>query len=357
MIKFTKNIYSRSATEGIPVSDLVRKAHEEEILKNYADDKRSVVEIAMQEAGFNKFSNMYDIWNYSQSSDNDNIIYPAYIKETLETVRDENSQDIIYPSLIAEETTIPSDTYKGVYIDWGTEKNKNALVWQGVEEGAEIPFVKAKTGETSLRTYKNAIGVRQTYETMRRITVPIVQNHLNRLARRFGTQNLNEILYTFENGDGNDNAIPTALKFQTASAGILDKNDLIDFSLNFNDISEGLNADIYVCTKGMYKALLGMFFKTDDISGFVPGAVFTFPQNILNGAKVFYSRELSKGTGSKERLLGINKSNGVRKVTEAGSLISDEDKNTSNQTIEYVMSENSAFQKLDKYSVAELIIK
>ncbi len=356
--KFTQEVYDLSATKGMKLDDAVASVHKKEVdeIRASGDDRR-LVEIAMENAGFDSYSNMYDIFNYSQSTMNNDILFPAYIDTVLQEIRTANPQDIIYPSLIAGETTIPSDSYKGTYMDFGTDGNKKAMMWQGVAEGADIPFVQVKTGEKSLKVYKNAIGVKQTYEAMRRITIDIAQEHLNRLARRFGSQNLDEVIYTMINGDGNDNAIPSDLKFTTTTAGTWTANDLITASINFNDVSEGLNADTYLCTKGAFSALLQLLTDNDKFNGFAPGAAFTFPQEILNGARVFYVRNLPLATGSKDRILMLNKANGIRKMVEGGSLISESKTESTNQTVYYTMSENAVFQKLDKYSVAELVSK
>ena len=356
-IKYTRELFAEAKAKGIQVEDLIRKENAQYIEDTYKNKGLALVEMAMNEAGFDKYSNMYDIFNYSQSTENNNILFPAYIDTTLQIIRENNSQDIIYPALLAGETTIPSDGWKGIYLDLGDEENLEAMDWQGVEEGAEIPFTNLKTGQKSLRVYKNAIGVRQTYETMRRLTVPLVEDHLSRLARHFGRQNLSAILYTMENGDGNNNAIPDTMKFTTATANKLSKTDLIVNSRKFSDASFGLTADIYLCTGGAFDAMQEIYINSNETQGYAPNKMFTFPQNILNGATVYYVQQLKKGAGDKERMLMLNKANGIRKMVEAGSIISEEDQKITNQTYEYVMSENAIYQKIDARSVAELIFK
>ena len=354
-LKYTSEIMAKSKSEGIKIDDLMRDTYDKHLTDNYGDSKRKLIELAMHEAGFDNNSNMYDIYNYSQSNDNNNALYPVFVDTTLQMIRENNTQDIIYPSILAGEQTIPSDGWKGIYLDLGDEKNKKAMKLQGIEEYGEFPKAKLKSGEQSLKMHKFGISVTQSYETMRRLRVPLVADHLSLLARRFGNQNLTALIKTLIDGDGNGNAIPSNMKFNVAAAGTLTTLDLVNASVEFSDVSD-LTANTYLCTKGAYKKLLSLYMSINNFSGFAPGVTFTFPQNILNGASVYYIKDLALATGDKDRIIMANKENGVKKFYEAGSIISENKQNMDNQSYDYFLSEVCAFQKLNKYSAAELLI-
>lgn len=356
-IRYTADIMEKSHLQGIPLNTLMRMEYGDTLASEYKDDKRSVVEIALQEAGFNEASNLKEIFNYSQSTNNDNMLFPAFIKETLDVMRFDNAQEWIYPNILGGEETVSSAYMKGQYVDLGDARNQKALDWAIVEEGATIPLVEILTGRTQLQLRKIAIGVKETYESARRTTVPLAQTHLGFLSRHLGNQYTNAIVDVMINGDGNNNAIPNEMKVQTATAGTLTRKDLIGFSLDFYDISKGLIPDTYLCTRGMYEAILEIVFPNYDVAGIIPGAEFAFPQGILNGARVLYVPHINKTAAGKDRMIAINKAACVHKLTEAGSIISNTKDEPSNQTFFFYISENNAFYKKDKWSAAELSIK
>lgn len=155
------------------------------------------------------------------------------------------------------------------------------------------------------------------------------------------------------NGDGNTN--PAAVYKRSVlnpsgTAGVLDVTTLVKFLIkqapfNFNTLL--VDEDVYtqICTILMDKNL------TNAIN---PQVTFEFPQGLLSTLKVIYSEDVPMTAGNKHQIVGLAKDYAIEKTLEAGSVINEVEKASSNQTQMAYMTENAGFNKIDSRASAIL---
>ena len=155
------------------------------------------------------------------------------------------------------------------------------------------------------------------------------------------------------NGDGNTNSATVykrSVLNPSGTAGVLDVTTLVKFLIkqapfNFNTLL--VDEDVYtqICTILMDKNL------TNAIN---PQVTFEFPQGLLSTLKVIYSEDVPLTSGSKHQIVGLAKDYAIEKTLEAGSVINEVEKASSNQTQMAYMTENAGFNKIDSRASAIL---
>ena len=78
-------------------------------------------------------------------------------------------------------------------------------------------------------------------------------------------------------------------------------------------------------------------------------------QGLLNNLKVVYSEDLEL-SGGKHQIIGLAKNYAIEKTIEAGSVINEVEKASSNQTQMAYMTENAGFNKIDSRASAILLL-
>ena len=155
------------------------------------------------------------------------------------------------------------------------------------------------------------------------------------------------------NGDGNTNPATVykrSVLNPSGTAGVLDVTTLVKFLIKqapFNYNTLLVDEDVYtqICTILMDKNL------TNAIN---PQVTFEFPQGLLSTLKVIYSEDVPLTSGNKHQIVGLAKDYAIERTLEAGSVINEVEKASSNQTQMAYMTENAGFNKIDSRASAIL---
>lgn len=288
------------------------------------------------------------------TTDENRNLFPEFIIRQLRQI---SGMPSIINDIVASTRVITGDSAKQVVLDLsGTaagEKNKQALKKRRIAEGANIPVATLKLGETSIKIYKYGVGVKATYEVLRRTTIDMFRKQMELVSLQASYDEVGAVIDVVLNGDGNTNPATVykrSVLNPSGTAGVLDVTTLVKFLIkqapfNFNTLL--VDEDVYtqICTILMDKNL------TNAIN---PQVTFEFPQGLLSTLKVIYSEDVPLTSGSKHQIVGLAKDYAIEKTLEAGSVINEVEKASSNQTQMAYMTENAGFNKIDSRASAIL---
>lgn len=288
------------------------------------------------------------------TTDENRALFPEFIIRQLRQI---SGMPSIINDIVASTRVITGDSAKQVVLDLSDtpagEKNKKALKKRRIAEGADIPVATLKLGETSIKIYKYGVGVKATYEVLRRTTIDMFRKQMELVSLQASYDEVGAVIDVVLNGDGNTN--PAAVYKRSVlnpsgTAGVLDVTTLVKFLIkqapfNFNTLL--VDEDVYtqICTILMDKNL------TNAIN---PQVTFEFPQGLLSTLKVIYSEDVPMTAGNKHQIVGLAKDYAIEKTLEAGSVINEVEKASSNQTQMAYMTENAGFNKIDSRASAIL---
>ena len=288
------------------------------------------------------------------TTDENRALFPEFIIRQLRQI---SGMPSIINDIVASTRVITGDSAKQVVLDLsdtaqGT-KNKQALKKRRIAEGADIPVATLRLGETSIKIYKYGVGVKATYEVLRRTTIDMFRKQMELVSLQASYDEVGAVIDVVLNGDGNTNPATVykrSVLNPSGSVGVLDVTTLVKFLIkqapfNFNTLL--VDEDVYtqICTILMDKNL------TNAIN---PQVTFEFPQGLLSTLKVIYSEDVPLTSGSKHQIVGLAKDYAIEKTLEAGSVINEVEKASSNQTQMAYMTENAGFNKIDSRASAIL---
>jgi len=353
-------------------SDLYREAHSKEMtLSMFLEsqdptpegEKLDAFERLMKEAGIvtkdlpekNLFSSKVEAF---YRTDGTKALFPEYVARTLVHAMTEYP---VFKYLVAARTPIDSNVYKAAYLDLDDAENKKATQMRRVTEAADLPVAKLRLGETAITLYKYGRAIQPSYEVIRRMSINILNKHIEAIGIQAADNKVAEILSIIKDGDGNNNAATSykAKDLDSAFSTALTRTAWIKFLLKFypracNTVVSNEDGLIQIL-EVLYPASSATAQMDELIANGLNVAV-RLPQNLVTNVTLLYSPHIEK-IGSKVPIYGLNRESAIEEIVEVGSTISEVDKFIKNQTELLTVSENSGFRKILKRSSAIMTIE
>lgn len=332
-------------SSGESIEQILAKDYESEIADRVAKDDRlkgfDAFNLAMMDAGISKSSVVKDFY----ATNDNHWLFPVFIDRTLK----ENvlKNDVLKYIVSGSAVSVPGTVVESAYLEL---ENFDPVKKKRVSEGADLPKAVLKIGDSSIRLYKYGRAIEATYESMRNQSVDLFARHLAYIANDVANQEFEKGLDVLINGDGNNNAAEVNTTAGTAIAA----NDIINLALDIWDKTHSPLTTI-IASRSLFIALNGMVVNTSESSGYLPAAMFNFPQGITKDVTVVYGNVPK--SGSAEQLIGLNNDFALTKYIEQGSAITEYDRNILNQTNLGTISETSGFAKNYKYASRLLKVK
>lgn len=290
------------------------------------------------------------------TTDENRMLFPEFIIRQLRQI---SGMPSIINDLVASTRVINGDSAKQIVLDLSNtpagQKNKQALKKRRIAEGANIPVAELKLGETSIKIYKYGIGVKATYEVLRRTTVDMFRKQMELVSVQASYDEVGAVIDVVLNGDGNTN--PAVVYKATdlnedATEGKLDEITLVKFLVK----QAPFNFDTLIVDEDVYTQICTILMDKNLTNAINPKVSFEFPQGLLSNLKVIYSEDLRQTTDKKHQIIGLAKNYAIEKTVEAGSTINEVAKTVENQTQIAVLTENAGFNKIDSRASAILVL-
>lgn len=290
------------------------------------------------------------------TTDENRMLFPEFIIRQLRQI---SGMPSIINDLVASTRVINGDSAKQIVLDLSNtpagQKNKQALKKRRIAEGANIPVAELKLGETSIKIYKYGIGVKATYEVLRRTTVDMFRKQMELVSVQASYDEVGAVIDVVLNGDGNTN--PAVVYKATdlnedATEGKLDEITLVKFLVK----QAPFNFDTLIVDEDVYTQICTILMDKNLTNAINPKVSFEFPQGLLSNLKVIYSEDLGQTTNKKHQIIGLAKNYAIEKTVEAGSTINEVAKTVENQTQIAVLTENAGFNKIDSRASAILVL-
>lgn len=292
------------------------------------------------------------------TNENKNL-FPEFVIRQLRQIS--NRDDSLVTKLVASTRIIQGDAARQVVLDLSDtpagQKNQKALKYRRIGEGADIPVATLKLGEIAIKIYKYGIGVRATYEVLRRTTIDMFRKQMELVSKQAEMDEVGTIIETIIEGDGNTDAavVYNASELNPeAVEGKIDATTLLKFLTADKD--SGIVFDTVITDDEAYVDFLTTLMDKNLTNAINPKVQFEFPQTFINNLTVIYSKDLTKTNDNKHRVIGLAKNYAIERVLEAGSIINEVEKASSNQTQSAYMTENAGFNKLDPRASAILVL-
>ena len=281
-------------------------------------------------------------------------LFPEFMIRQLRQI---SGMPSIINELVASTRVITGDAAKQIVLDLSNtpagKKNKQALKKRRIAEGADIPVATLKLGEMSIRIYKYGIGVKATYEVLRRTTIDMFRKQMELVTLQAGYDEVGTVVEVITEGDGNTNpaVVYKASELnENAAEGVLDEITLVKFLVK----QAPFNFDTLIVDEEIYTQICTILLDKNLTNAINPKVSFEFPQGLLNNLRVIYSEDLGLSKNGKHQILGLAKNYAIEKTIEAGSIINEVSKVVENQTQLAVMTENAGFNKIDSRASAIL---
>lgn len=293
------------------------------------------------------------MYTFFTTNENRNLFSEFMIR----TLRQIGGMPSILNDLIASTRVINGDSAKQVVLDLSDTpagaKNKQALSKRRIAEGADIPMATLKLGEVAIKIYKYGIGVKATYEVLRRTTIDMFKKQLELISMQSQYDQVGTVIETIINGDGNSNPATVykrSVLNAAGQAGKLDETTLIKFLVE----QAPLNFDSLIVDEDTYVQIATILMDKNYTNAINPSVGFEFPQGLLNKLRVVYSEDVELAASGNHQIIGLAKDYAIEKVIEANSTIQEVSKVSTNQTQVAVVTENAGFSKLDARASAVL---
>ena len=290
------------------------------------------------------------------TTEENRVLFPEFMIRQLRQI---SGMPSILNDLVASTRVINGDSARQIMLDLSDtpagKKNKKALKERRIAEGAEIPTATLKLGEMAIKIYKYGIGVKATYEVLRRTTIDMFRKQMELVSVQAQYDEVGAVVEVIINGDGNTN--PAKVYNATdlnpeAVEGKIDEVALVRFLIKQAPFAY----DTIIVDEEVYTQITTMLMDKNLTNAANPQVSFTFPQGLLSGVKVIYSEDLTKTAAGKHQILGLAKNYAIEKTIEAGSVIKEIAKVSSNQTQTAYMTENAGFNKIDPRASAILVL-
>ena len=288
------------------------------------------------------------------TTDENKMLFPEFMVRQLRQI---SGMPSIINEIVASTRVITGDAAKQVVLDLSNTpagaKNKQALKKRRIAEGANIPVATLKLGEIAIKIYKYGIGVKATYEVLRRTTIDMFRKQMELVSLQAGYDEVGAVVEVIVEGDGNTNPAQvykaTELNPQ-AKEGKIDEITLVKFLVK----QAPFNYDTILVDEEIYTQICTILLDKNLTNAINPRVNFEFPQGLLSNLRVIYSEDLGLSKDGKHQIIGLAKKYAIEKTVEAGSIINEVSKTIENQTQLAVMTENAGFNKIDARASAIL---
>lgn len=359
----TDAIVEKALMNGISLSEQLNKEYAE-IVEHY-NGELDAFDIALLSADIyvtsipEKGIQSSTMDKFFTTNENRNL-FPEFVIRQLRQISNRN--DGLLSKLVASTRVIQGDAAKQVVLDLSDttagKANQLALKERRIAEGADIPVATLKLGEIAIKIYKYGIGVKATYEVLRRTTIDMFRKQMELVSKQAEMDQVGTVIETIIEGDGNTNPATvynaSELSPETAKEGKVDATTLLKFLTA--DKKSGIVFDTVVTDDEIYVDFLTILMDKNLTNAINPQLRFEFPQTFINNLTVLYSPDLTKTSGNKHRVIGLAKEYAIEKTIESGSIINEVEKVMSNQTQVAYMTENAGFNKIDARASAILVL-
>ena len=288
------------------------------------------------------------------TTDENKMLFPEFMVRQLRQI---SGMPSIINEIVASTRVITGDAAKQVVLDLSNTpagaKNKQALKKRRIAEGANIPVATLKLGEIAIKIYKYGIGVKATYEVLRRTTIDMFRKQMELVSLQAGYDEVGAVVEVIVEGDGNTNAAQVYKASELnpdAKEGKIDEITLVKFLVK----QAPFNYDTILVDEEIYTQICTILLDKNLTNAINPRVNFEFPQGLLSNLRVIYSEDLGLTGDGKHQIIGLAKKYAIEKTVEAGSIINEVSKTIENQTQLAVMTENAGFNKIDARASAIL---
>lgn len=311
----------------------------------------SDLKVGLQSSTMDKF--------FTTTNENRNL-FPEFVIRQLRQIS--NKSDGLLSKIVASTRIIEGDAARQVVLDLSDtpagKENQLALQKRRIGEGADIPVATLKLGEVAIKIYKYGIGVRATYEVLRRTTIDMFRKQMELVSKQAEIDEMGSVIETIIEGDGNTNPakVYKASELNPAGAkeGEIDATTLLKFLTA--DKKSGIVFDTILTDSDTYVKFLTVLMDKNLTNAINPKVQFDFPQTFINNLSVLYSDDLGLTEGGKHQVIGLAREYAIEKTIEAGSIINEVAKAVQNQTQSAYMTENAGFNKIDSRASAILVL-
>lgn len=347
----------KAAAEGVSLSTYLNNKYSNIVEK--FNGELDAFDIALLSKGIIVKDNMeFGIQSSSMfkffTTDENRYLFPEFVIRQLRQI---SGMPSIINDLVASTRVINGDAAKQVVLDLSNtpagQKNKQALKKRRIAEGANIPVAELKLGEIGIKIYKYGIGVKATYEVLRRTTIDMFRKQMELVSLQAGYDEVGAVIDIIVNGDGNTNAavVYKATELNAdAAEGKIDEMTLVKFLVK----QAPFNFDTLIVDEEIYTQICTILMDKNLTNAINPKIGFEFPQGLLSNLRVIYSEDLELTSDGKHQIIGLAKNYAIEKTVEAGSMINEVSKTVENQTQLAVMTENAGFNKIDSRASAIL---
>ena len=349
-----------AAMKGISLSEHLNKEHAD-IVEQF-NGELDAFDIALLSAGIIVKSDpkiglqSSTMDKFFTTNENKNL-FPEFVIRQLRQIS--NRDDSLVSKLVASTRIIQGDAAKQVVLDLSNtpagQKNQKALKYRRISEGANIPVATLKLGEIAIKIYKYGVGIKATYEVLRRTTIDMFRKQMELVSKQAEMDEVGTIIETIIDGDGNTNpatVYSASTLNSSAVEGKIDATTLLKFLTVDKD--SGLVFDTVITDDQAYVDFLTTLMDKNLTNAVNPKVKFDFPQTFINNLTVIYSKDLPLTNDSKHQIIGLAKDYAIERTIEAGSIINEVEKASSNQTQTAYMTENAGFNKIDSRASAIL---
>jgi len=355
--------FERVASDGISLSTYLNDKYSDKIAKFNKEHNSELdgFDIALLSRGIVTKGNLE--YGYESSpmmafftTSENRALFPEFIIRQLRQI---SGMPSIINDIVASTRTITGDSARQVVLDLSDtpagKANKLALSKRRIAEGANIPVATLKLGEVAIKIYKYGIGVKATYEVLRRTTIDMFRKQMELVSVQASYDQVGAVIDVVLNGDGNTNpaTVYKATDLNAAAVeGKLDETTLVTFLVE----QAPFNYDTLLVDKDVYTQICTILMDKNLTNAINPKVQFEFPQGLLSNLKVIYSEDLGLTSDGKHQIIGLAKNYAIEKTIEAGSMINEVSKTVENQTQLAVITENAGFNKIDSRASAILVL-
>lgn len=319
-LKLCREMYGQARTLGITVTELLQQ-------ENPSEEKNlDAFEFALMKQDINLKKSTVERFYRTQE---DIYLFPEFINRNVRIgLAGLTPIDLTLEDIVATETTIDS----GVYDTFKTTFEEKKLDFSRIAEGGMFPSVTISAAKNSVRLAKMGLKLNASYETLRRMKLPLFAAHLQLIGQRIAKRNVAFAMYNIINGDGNDNAAPAT------DAAALSYNALLAFHLKMDRFSPTVltaKVDEMIATLSLTEFQTPYIFKTAATGEYATPFGLPF--------KRFNWTESNLGAN---QITAISKSSALELVKESGAELIETEKVIDKQLQDTIISNVIGFSRI-----------
>jgi len=329
-----KDTYQQAKEEGLTLSQFLEK---EDPSANYEPGcgtafQRQLAARGLEISGPNAIS-LDQFFDIPQNR----VLFPEFINTQIQVGRLGGRFTLLPPDITSIETQIDGLTEKVATLD-----ETQDMHMKPVGEMTKFPRLTIKHGESSIDLVKYGVLLAESYEHMRRISAPKMALVLRLIGRYIGLDEAEDGVTVLINGDGNSNAAVSGSA--SGAAGSITYTGLVDF---WGDFLPSYESTLFIVNKASLLQILKLVEFKDPLVGgrFISEGALVTPFG--NRLKL---HENSNSALLNQKILGVDGSVMLERLTERGSQITETDKIIDGQWTETTISFYAAWAKLDKKS-------